>query len=367
MDDAEYKALTESLNDKLEQFYQDPYYQAPAERTPTMLTVRDRQQMVDTYERHHIYDYEPNRLAEVQIRQLAQDIDNTIHASGDLQQVTHLAELKEYIQRNGGVFPELSHGTSSAALGNILHRNLRPRSMLSDSPLYQHGIGEGDRFRSSQQRSRSLSMGIGQGGLGTAMAYARMVEKPWWNYNRLTKEQIVKQLNIEYAKLAGREESQAPEIASRLNKLRLAIIQKDAGIPLDFPIVLGYARVDNQGGPYPHNSNYMFLTSKTYKSHDKEAQSVKYSEGLDSEVLIKEDAVVDTEELKTIACPADKILQVRAILDSEQIENVEIISLEALDELQNFGIPRVREAEKRAYNVLSMNSHQDIIAIGSRV
>lgn len=308
------------------------------------------QQLINKFEVQGLYDYLPNRLTQPEIQTLTTRIDSELVLT-DGGRKSHLLELRNYIIKNGSIFPEFSHGTSSDALVGILKHGLHPReSAINLHDKDTQNIGEGGRGNLGRSLPRGTSkeiyMGIGQGGLGTTRAYAtKLIDDPRWNYNLLTIEDIQRLQSEcqEAMSIVGMEDMAAKIILEdRVSALQRALMRKQRGIPQDFPIVLGVALdVD------PRDSSLRFLTD--YRGGKK---YLNRRFGFDSEVAVAADPPRSPETLKIIATDLKDKSNIKTILKENGREDVQIITFGALGFLRESGYPRVSDSYGKALAVL---------------
>lgn len=323
---------------------------------PQSFTPEDKTRLIDTFKAENIQDYEPNRLSEEEVQRLSTRIESLIALTTNENRKTFLVELKNFIAGNGFIFSELSHGTSSDALASILRRGIHPRSnalKLQDQTV--QNIGEGARGNFNRHFDKSAAsevyMGIGQGGLGTTLAYAEMVNNPNWNYNQLTLEDIVK-LQADYqetlAKVGERDREAKLILEDRLAALQSALKRKRSYTEPDFPIVFGLTLGADRLEVDPQDPSLRFLID--FRPGGK---YLKRAGGFDSEVAVLAKPPRGSETIKTIATPRENIRAVEAILKKENRRDIRNISFEALKLLKELDYPRVAEGYDKAVPTLN--------------
>lgn len=313
-----------------------------------------KQAILTSFEEKRIQDFEPNILGEEEKQELLKKIQTAIENSSDNGRNEVLKELATFIDRNGYIFPEFSHGTSSDGLGNIARAGIYPaeiaRGIYQDDVTMQT-LGEGERG-GREGAIWNISAGVGQGGLGTALAYADVIEDPNWNPNYLTTEQTQSSINECKAHL---EQYADPFIKDKLVRLQTAQRRMASGIPPDFPIVIGFNRSLRLTLNNIPRSQWGFTRRDLKLSPSGHGSVIGHNHELDSELVFDDLDQVMPLEIQVIASPNAHIENAMQIIDQEGRRDIQLISFEALRELNNFGYPRIKLAEDATRNRILTN------------
>ena len=328
---------------------------------------RDPSEIINHLEEKNVVDYAPNALSEQEAVSLLTELRTAIDQETDLRRFARLTELHTYIERNRVLFPEFSHGTSSDALGNIARAGIYPRQFAVGIYMYEETtqtLGEGTkggRVVDKEDRTGLMSAGAGEGGLGTAMAYADMVENPDWNPNNLETEELKVQIAVMESDLTGIE---IDTFSNRLARLKTALKRRELGIPVDYPVVIGFDGSRKFADPTQLPSEN-WITSDQFVNGKVVRSVARDSNKLDSEVMFNDLDQVMPLAINTVSCPENEIEETRKKLDGEGRTDIQIISMEALRELRNFGHNRITKAEEatkhRVVDNLNLEKLSEII------
>jgi hypothetical protein len=313
----------------------------------------EKQRILDALAEKNIYDYEPNILTREERSVLLQRLQEEMRNTEDSVRRENLTELYGFIERNGYIFPEFSHGTSSDALASIVRDGLFPAEMarkLSVQDIHMQELGEGEKGGANvDYTQQTLSAGAGQGGLGTAIAYAEMIQNKEWNPNLLSEEELQRQLQ--------REEQKEYPKKDMIRKYRTALARQQQGIQADYPVVIGFTGTAQVSGieALPENNwgaslqidgmgNLILKDGKPFRSVAGKDHVLGLEHALDSAVVFHHDRVLP-QDIPVVSSPRENMVSLRQTLQHQGRDDIQVISLEALAELKNIGLPRVSQAE----------------------
>lgn len=334
-------------------------------KTPENSTHENMQDYLRQFEEKGIVNFETNLLDVKHKQQLLNLIDNKLDSDANNNEAKALyKELRGFIDKNNKIFSEFSHGTSSIVIDKIISAGIYPKEIAYDLYHKNEGInvGEGNRGARNTEKIWTISAGVGQGGLGTAMAYAEINNNKDWNVDLQTVDELKNELKkYDLVKKKSLFDQEKIEI------LQNAISNKEKGIFRDnYPIIVGFDRSKNiikpSEGQFRAAGNKVYNQGKNRNEFDLAADHE-----FDSEITLGSDDNIDqvfSRDISTIACPKEKVEQVRQLVKTEAAnKDIDVISLEALKLLSDLGFNRIEKAKNATSHRIKDNLNLEQLSL----
>lgn len=317
---------------------------------PTFISNLEKQALTKEIRDKRDWSYSSTRLTGEETRSLLEAIKNKIEGVGDEDKRCLYQELYNFIQRNGHIFPEFSHGTSGVVLRGILKNGLLPHTLIPKQDAIKGEKGRVNPARTG--KNTRISAGIGVDGLGLAIGYAKRENDPLWMDDYYIEKALVERVvtpdlegertmqeNPKYYLTRGWDDYLTQRCSAYREAYEKLVRKGDTWVMAkrenEFPLVIGF--------------------NSTAKMSDITERNFFGNKVLDNlmrgEVQFDDGDYVPAEAVIAIACPQKNIELVDFILRDGGRANVQVISIEALDLLSELGFTQVQERQDDALDL----------------